>query len=399
MSKSGKIAAVAGLEGLPNMIASMGGFRLGAKSVRPDIEVKVIYLQSMEDPAAAKEAAFSLVAGGRGRRGRQAQRRTRGAHPGGEGEERVHTRALRSRTRPSRPSTSSRTSPRSGPTSTRRPPPISAPAGSRSVFVAYGFHSQGTNGADLRYSTERAYHPAVPAAVAAEIEAVKKKLAAGELKLKPTKEDAAAAHSFAASGRGAPPMLRMEGISEVVRRRARQPRHHLRRRGRAHRRPPRRERLWQDHAHERPLRHGPAGRGRVTFKGRTLHGPLAARRHRRRHRDDPPALHAGSRDDGDRERDARLGARPARGSGQGRSVRGSASASARVRPRARPGRASSSDCRSACSSASRSSRPSCAGPSFLILDEPTSNLSLAVGRGTHGILRRLSAEGHSVALI
>src|SRR3989475_9408337 len=64
MSKTGKIGAVAGLEGLPNMVASMGGFRLGAKSVRPEIEVKIIYLQSMEDPAAAKEAALSLIAGG-----------------------------------------------------------------------------------------------------------------------------------------------------------------------------------------------------------------------------------------------------------------------------------------------------------------------------------------------
>src|SRR2546422_7174855 len=34
MSKTGKIGAVAGLEGLPNMVASMGGFRLGAKSGR-----------------------------------------------------------------------------------------------------------------------------------------------------------------------------------------------------------------------------------------------------------------------------------------------------------------------------------------------------------------------------
>ena len=64
MTKTGKVGAVAGLEGLPNMIASMGGFRLGVKSARPEAEVKIIYLQSMEDPAAAKEATFSLIAGG-----------------------------------------------------------------------------------------------------------------------------------------------------------------------------------------------------------------------------------------------------------------------------------------------------------------------------------------------
>src|SRR5262245_10158103 len=49
MTKTGKVGAVAGLEGLPNMIASIGGFRLGVKSVKPEAEVRVVYLQSMED--------------------------------------------------------------------------------------------------------------------------------------------------------------------------------------------------------------------------------------------------------------------------------------------------------------------------------------------------------------
>src|SRR5438046_9577787 len=56
MSKTGKIGAVAGLEGLPHMVASMGGFRLGAKSVRPDVEVRIVYMQSMEERAAAAQA-------------------------------------------------------------------------------------------------------------------------------------------------------------------------------------------------------------------------------------------------------------------------------------------------------------------------------------------------------
>ena len=41
MSKTGKVASVNGLEGLPNVVAQVGGFRKGAKSVKPDIEVKV----------------------------------------------------------------------------------------------------------------------------------------------------------------------------------------------------------------------------------------------------------------------------------------------------------------------------------------------------------------------
>ena len=51
MSKTGKVGVVNGLEGLPNMVAQVGGFRLGAKSVKPDIEVKVIYIKDMEDAA------------------------------------------------------------------------------------------------------------------------------------------------------------------------------------------------------------------------------------------------------------------------------------------------------------------------------------------------------------
>ncbi|HEY0790076.1 MAG TPA: BMP family protein, partial [Chthoniobacterales bacterium] len=64
MSKSGKIGSVNGLEGLPNVVAQVGAYRKGAKSVRPDIEVKVIYIQNMEDAAGAKEAALSLIAWG-----------------------------------------------------------------------------------------------------------------------------------------------------------------------------------------------------------------------------------------------------------------------------------------------------------------------------------------------
>jgi basic membrane protein A and related proteins len=64
MSKTGKIGSVNALEGLPNVIAQVGGYRKGAKSVRPDIQVKVIYIQNIEDAAGAKEAALSEIAWG-----------------------------------------------------------------------------------------------------------------------------------------------------------------------------------------------------------------------------------------------------------------------------------------------------------------------------------------------
>src|SRR5437763_1376040 len=60
----GLAVAAACLEGLPTTTASRGGCRLSARSAKPGIEVKIVYLQSTEDPAAAREAAFALIAGG-----------------------------------------------------------------------------------------------------------------------------------------------------------------------------------------------------------------------------------------------------------------------------------------------------------------------------------------------
>jgi len=189
MSKTGKIAAVAGLEGLPNMIASLGGFRLGAKSVRPDLEVKIVYLQSMEDPAAAKEAAFSLIAGGAdviggklnaGHAGLIQAAKEKGAFTLGRSF--AHTAIAPERVLAN--------------IAEKWADIYAAAAADLKAgrlafgFVAYGFHSKGANGAELRYSAERQYNPAVPASVAAEIETIKKKLASGELTVKPSKEDA-----------------------------------------------------------------------------------------------------------------------------------------------------------------------------------------------------------------
>jgi simple sugar transport system substrate-binding protein/basic membrane protein A len=189
MSKTGKVAAVAGLEGLPNMVASMGGFRLGAKSVRPDLEVRIVYLQSMEDPAAAKEATFSLVAGGAD----VVAGKLNAGHAGiiqaakeknvwATGRSVGHTAIAPERVltnideRWSDVYVAAVTELRAGHLT--------------GGYVAYGYHSKATTGADLAYTAQRGFHPAVPAAVIAEIEALKKKIASGELKVKPTKDDA-----------------------------------------------------------------------------------------------------------------------------------------------------------------------------------------------------------------
>jgi len=155
MSKTGKVGAIAGLEGLPNMIASVGGFRLGVKSVRPDAEVKVIYLQSMEDPAAAKEAAYALIGGGAdviggklnaGHAGIIQAAKDKGAYTIGRSvghtaiaPERVLTNIDE---KWSDVYVAAVTELRAGKL-----------VGN---YVAYGYNTPATNGADLRYSPERA---------------------------------------------------------------------------------------------------------------------------------------------------------------------------------------------------------------------------------------------------
>src|SRR5438552_6472842 len=188
MTKIGKVGAVAGLEGLPNMIASMGGFRLGVKSVKPDAEVKIIYLQSMEDPAAAKEATFSLIAGGADVIGGKLNAGHAGIIQAAK-EKNVYATGRsvgHTAIAPERVLTnidekwadiyaSAVTDLRAGKLSGH--------------YVAYGYNTP-TGGAELRYSADRALNPAVPAGVAADLETVKKKIAAGEIKVKPTKDDA-----------------------------------------------------------------------------------------------------------------------------------------------------------------------------------------------------------------
>ena len=192
MTKTNKIGAVAGLEGLPNMVALNGGFRLGAKSVKPDVEVKVMYLQSMEDPAAAKEAALALIAGGAdfisgrlnaGHAGLVQAAKEKGVWVTGRSyghtaiaPDRVITNVLENW------------------------PDMYVAAmkemkagklGGR--FIQYGFHTvsaAGTSGSELRQSTERAFHAAVPAPLIADLLAVQKKIGTGEIKIAPTKEDA-----------------------------------------------------------------------------------------------------------------------------------------------------------------------------------------------------------------
>src|ERR1700730_16513993 len=62
MSKTHKVGGVYGLQGVPNITAQAGGFRLCA--TKAGAQVTILYIKNMEDAAEAKEAALSLIAQG-----------------------------------------------------------------------------------------------------------------------------------------------------------------------------------------------------------------------------------------------------------------------------------------------------------------------------------------------
>jgi simple sugar transport system substrate-binding protein/basic membrane protein A len=189
MNKTGKIGSVNGLEGLPNVVAQVGAYRKGAKSVNPNIQVKVIYVQDMEDAAAAKEAALSLIAWGAdylsgklnaGQLGIIQAAKEKGIHANGRSVEDTEIAPDTVLTN-----------------IVEKWGDMYAAAGDESKagtlggkFELYGLNSKGCTGAELLYTKDKELNPAIPQDVVDELQAAKKKFASGELKVSVTKEDA-----------------------------------------------------------------------------------------------------------------------------------------------------------------------------------------------------------------
>jgi basic membrane protein A len=60
MTKTGKIGGIGGDE-IPSIIKMMEGYKLGARSVNPDIEIVVTYVGTWTDPTAGYEAALAQI--------------------------------------------------------------------------------------------------------------------------------------------------------------------------------------------------------------------------------------------------------------------------------------------------------------------------------------------------
>jgi basic membrane protein A len=189
MSKTGKVGSVNGLEGLPNVVAQVGGFRKGAKSVNPNIEVKVVYIKNMEDAAEAKEAALSLIAGGAdfifgklnaGQAGIIQAAKEKGVFASGRSfghtaiaPDNVLTNIIEKWSDMYSAAAEASKKDKVG-----------------GKYMLFGFNTPGSTGADLRMSADRAFNPKVPDSVIAELDALKKQFGSGELKVSVVREDA-----------------------------------------------------------------------------------------------------------------------------------------------------------------------------------------------------------------
>jgi len=187
MSKTHKVGGVYGLQGVPNITAQAGAFRICAE--KAGAKVTIIYIKDMEDAAEAKEAAFSLIAGGAD----VITGKLNAAEAGLiEAAKEKHVYATGR-----------------GPDQTKIAPKLvltnivedwPAMFGSTAdqvkagklfgTFVQYGYDTAPVTGATLEYEPGKAFNPIVPAAVIKELDDMAAKFKTGALKIVPTEHDA-----------------------------------------------------------------------------------------------------------------------------------------------------------------------------------------------------------------
>lgn len=187
MSRTGNVAGIYGLEGVPNITAQAGSFRICAS--KAGAKVTILYVKDMEDAAAAKEAAFALIANGNdvltgklnaGQSGLVEAAREKGVA--------VTGRSL----------DDSRNAPQAVLTSVIEDWPAmfeavadQAKAGKLAgSFTEYGYDTPPVTGARLTYVDGQEFNPVVPASVAAELRHMEQQFASGVLVIRPTRHDA-----------------------------------------------------------------------------------------------------------------------------------------------------------------------------------------------------------------
>ena len=189
MSHTHKVAGVYGLEGVPNITAQAGGFRLCA--TKAGASVTVIYIRDMEDAASAKEAALALIASGNdvltgklnaAEAGLVEAAREKGVFVTGRSPDdtRNAPNAVLTNIIEDWPSMF-------------RPVAEQVRAGKISgTFTEYGYNTAPVTGASLRYAAGAEFNPIVPSAVQSELRGLEARFRSGLDTIKPTRKDARA---------------------------------------------------------------------------------------------------------------------------------------------------------------------------------------------------------------
>ncbi len=187
MSKTHKVAGVYGLEGVPNITAQAGAFRICA--AKAGAEVTILYVKDMEDAAASKEAALSLIAGGAdvltGKlnaaiSGIVAAAKEKNVYVTGRGFDQTKLAPDNVLTNivEDWPAMFGKTA-------------DDVKAGKLfGTFLQYGYDTAPVTGSSLLYAEGKPFNPVVPAAVAKEVEDMAAAFQSGALKVEPTRDDA-----------------------------------------------------------------------------------------------------------------------------------------------------------------------------------------------------------------
>ena len=187
MSKTHKVAGVYGLEGVPNITAQAGGFRICAK--KAGAQVTILYVKDMEDAAAAKEAGLSLIAQGAdvltgklnaAETGLIEAAKEKHVYATGRGidQTKLAPDAVLTNIVEDWPAMFGNTADQ-------------VKQGKRfGTFVMYGYDTAPVTGATLLYADGRMFNPVVPAAIVSELDQMAKDFASGKLKIAPTRQDA-----------------------------------------------------------------------------------------------------------------------------------------------------------------------------------------------------------------
>jgi len=187
MSKTHKVGGVYGLQGVPNITAQAGGFRICA--TKAGAQVTIIYIKDMEDAAQAKEAALSLIGQGAdfitgklnaAEAGLVQAAKEKNVYATGRGldQTKIAPDLVLTNILEDWPGMFGSTADQ-------------VKAGKLfGNFVQYGYDTAPVTGASRQYSAGKAFNPVVPEAVVKEVEDMAAQFKTGALKITPTENDA-----------------------------------------------------------------------------------------------------------------------------------------------------------------------------------------------------------------